>query len=345
MNRVSIGRWVAAGVLTFGVSADRLVGQQPASRTPPVAPAVAASDRDRPLAYIYDGVPVTQEEFGKFLMDRGGADKLELFVNKRIIEAEAERRKITVTKTEMEAALDDDLQGMVVNRSDFIKVVLPKYGKTLYEWMEDVVRPRLLLTKMLRDEVKVEDKDLKIQFERLHGEKRRVQMILWPETYDKNMRDKLWDKIRGNADEFNSEATKQPNPALASVKGEISPISRHLPAEDKTVEDEAFKLKVGEVSVPIKTAQGFVVLKLNEVIPPNDKVTFETEKAKLYKAAFEERIAQEIPKKFAELKAMARPKLLFTGPADWKTAPASPVGSITDPGSGGVKQTGGTTKK
>jgi hypothetical protein len=353
MANVSIRRWAkraaVLGVLGFGwaVSAEKIVGQQPSTRAQAASP--PSVEKDRPVAYLYDTIAVSREEFGQFLMDRGGAEKLENFVNIKIIEAEAKRLNISVTKTEMEAALAEDLQGIPVNQNDFIKVVLPKYGKTLYEWMEDVVRPRLLLTKMLRDEVKVEDAHLKIQYERLYGEKRRVQMILWPDSYDKNLRDKLWNKIRSSAEEFDAEAVKQPNPALATVKGYVQPITRHLPAEDRTVEEEAFKLKVGEVSVPIKTAQGWVVLKLHEVIPPNQDVTFETEKSKLYKAAFDERIAQEIPKKFAQLKEAAKPRMLYAPPSEWKTVPASPLGSITVPGSGGVGpgaiQPAGGTKK
>jgi hypothetical protein len=337
-------RVAAVGVLGLGVTvtADRLAGQQPAARPPAVAPDV---ERDRPVAYLYDTVPVTREEFGQFLMDRGGAEKLENFVNIKIIEAEAKRLGVSVTKTELEAALAEDLQGIAVNQNDFVKVVLPKYGKTLYEWMEDVVRPRLLLTKMLRDEVAVDDADLKVQYERVYGEKRRVQMILWADGMDKGVRDKIWDRIRNSGEEFDAEAMKQANPALASVKGHVQPITRHLPAEDKTVEEEAFKLKAGEVSVPIRTAQGWVVLKLHEVIPPSDKVTFETEKAKLHKAAFEEKVTQMIPKKFAQLKAKANPRLLYAAPADWKTVPASPLGSITTPGSGGILPAGGTGKK
>jgi hypothetical protein len=337
-NRRWAKRAVVTGVLGLGlaVSAEQLVGQQPAApKAPPVAPAPTL-DHARPVAYLYDTLPVTTAEFGKWLMDRGGADKLDTFVNIRIIEVEAAKRNITVTKSEMEAALAKDLEGIATNHTDFVKTLLPKYGKSLYEWMEDVVRPRLLLTKMCRDNVKVSDDHLKVQFERLHGEKRVVQMIIFPKSDDANTVAKIRGKILTDAAEFDSIARGQANPLLGATAGRIKPISRHLQGEDKRVEEMAFKLKVGEVSDILKSDQGYIILKLNEILPPNDKVTFETEKAKLYAAAFDEQLELEIPRQFQKLKEAALPKTMYSGPTDWKTVPASPVGSITVPGSGGV---------
>lgn len=331
-RRVAVLGLLGLGV---GVTAERIVGQQPAGGRP-LAATAPALEHDRPVAYLYDTVPVTQAEFGRFLMDRGGAEKLELFVNKRIIEIEAERRNISVTKTEMEAALAKDLEGIAVNHNDFVKVVLPKYGKNLYEWMEDVVRPRLLLTKMCRDRVTVSDEHLMVQYERLHGEKRVVQMIIFPKSDDPKAVANIRAKITTDPNEFDSVARGQSNPLLAASAGKIKPISRHLQGEDKRIEETAFKLKVNEVSEVLATEQGYVLLKLLEVLPPNDKVTFETEKAKLYAAAFEERLELEIPKTFAELKKAANPNTLYTGPTDWKTVSPSLIGPITVPGSGGV---------
>jgi hypothetical protein len=300
---------LAAGV---SVGAGSLVGQQPAAK--PAA--------NQPLAYLNGNTPITTEEFGRFLMDRGGADKLETYVNIRIIDAEAARRGITVTKLEMEAALADDLSGLSaggpVNKNDFIKVVLPKYGKTYYEWMEDVIRPRLLLTKMCRDRVKVSEENLKIEFERRYGEKRQCQMLMWP-LGDRKFVTERFDKARKSQEEFDREAVAMANPALASVKGHMKPISRHLIAEDKQVENAAFALKEGDVSHVMETPQGFIVLKLHKIIPPDSTVKFADVRPQLEKAAFDELLTKEIPVFFAELKKAANPTLHYVPPADWKT--------------------------
>ena len=300
-----------------------LAAQQPVTLLPPAQPtppALAQSqDTSRAVAYIYGNVAVTHEEFGKFLMDRGGSDKLELFVNKRIIEEEAKKAGATVSKEEMELALIDDLVGIGVKKEEFLQIVLPKYGKSLFEWMEDVIRPRLLISKMCRKRMEITDADLKLQFERRYGEQRRVQMIMWPKKDDLKSIHAAYAELRKGQTEFDQFARAQANPALASAKGHIKPITKHLTGEDKIVETTAFSMRAGDVSEILNTHQGWIVMKLHEIVPPRTDVTFEKEKTMLEKAAFEEKLTNEIPKLFAEMKERAKPNLLYTGPTDWKT--------------------------
>lgn len=331
---------VAGGVLACGLGlfTGNGVAQTPAPAPAPAAPPAATPEpsaaeyASRPVALIYGNVPVTRQQLGEFLIARGGADKIDLLVNKLIIEHECKKRNITVTPQEMEAALMEDLEGLsasggVIAKADFVKAILPRYGKTLYEWMEDVVKPRLLLGKMCRDRVKIEDADLKVQFEREFGEKRKVQIIMWPLGDDLKTIDKMYGKLRDSQAEFDSAARAQANPSLAATAGYIKPISRHLYANDKIVEEVAFQLKPGEVSQVLKTTQGFLVMKLHEVLPADATAKFEQHQPRLHKQAFDEKMAQEIPKLFAELKKDAVPKPLFDGPAEWRfnAAPVTPV--------------------
>jgi hypothetical protein len=313
LRRLAACALAAGGI---GVIADA-IAQQPA---PAPAPAPATTDANRPVAYLYENVPVSRAEFGEFLMARGGVDKLELFVNRKIIEHECAKHSISVTQKEMEAALLEDLAGLSVKKEDFIKMVLPRYGKTLYEWMEDVIRPRLLLTQLCErtGRVKVSDEDLKQHFEREYGEKRRVQVIMWPKGDDLKAIQDAYGKIRGSQDEFDRAARGQANPALAAACGNIKPVAKHTYGEDKIVVDTAFKLRPGEVSEILATSQGYVVLKMHEVIPPDAKANFEEQKGRLHKQAYDERMSQEIPKLFAELKKNAKPNFIFTGPELWK---------------------------
>src|SRR5688500_18444067 len=122
----------------------------------------------------------------------------------------------------------EDVKGLSIKKEEFIKVVLPRYGKTYYEWMEDVVRPRLLLTKLCKDQVKVTDDDLKKMFEREYGEKRRVQVMMWPLGDNQKVIDEQWAKMRTSQDEFDSACRQQANPALASSKGHTKPLGRHM---------------------------------------------------------------------------------------------------------------------
>src|SRR5204862_6271846 len=114
----------------------------PGERPPP--PPVRVPEADpRVLARVYGSLPVTREDLGEFLIARGGYEKLELLVNRKIIEVEAAKRNITVTAIEVEAGLADDLKGMGITKLDFVEKVLPRYHKTLYEWTEDGTKPRI----------------------------------------------------------------------------------------------------------------------------------------------------------------------------------------------------------
>ncbi len=313
---------VVAGGLALFAGPARTQTPPPASAVPPAnsptSPETGADYANRPVAYIHGNVPITRQDLGEFLIARGGAEKVELLVNKMIIEHECKKKGITVTTKELEAALDEDLSTLPFKKEEFVKVVLPRYGKTLYEWMEDVVKPRLLLTKLCHDRVKVDEADLKLQFEREYGEKRRIQIIMWPPTDDEKAILKQYDSIRKSQAEFDSAARAQANSGLAAATGHIKAVCKHLPAQDKIVEDTAFALKVGEISGVLKTSQGWMVMKLHEIYPPNEKVKWEDVKERLRKQAFDEKMAQEIPRFFAELRKVADPKVVFAGPALWR---------------------------
>jgi len=334
---------VTAGLLVAGVGLS--AAQQPSPQPPVASP--PAADPTKVVAYIYGTVPVTQEAFGKYLMDRGGADKLELFVNKLIIETEARKRNVTVTDLEMKAALDEDIAGVsaggaAVSRQDFVKIVLAKHDKTFYEWMEDIVRPRLLLQKMCYDRVKakVTEAELKKQFDRRYGEQRLVQIIMYPLGDPLKVIQEQYAKYRNDPVEFDSAARAQANPGLAASKGLIKPVTRHLIAEDKIVEDTAFKLKKGEVSEVIQTRQGYIVMKMVEAIPANAKADFAKERPVMEKAAFDELLLAEIPAFFAELKKAANVTTTYQPPAEWRTIGAtSTVPSVIPAGPAGVRAT------
>jgi len=362
-------RWIRAGaVAVCGVGAWAATAQPPVAKSPPAAEAVTASQR--PVAYVYGTVPITREQLGEFLIARGGHEKVELLVNKIIIERECAAKGIVVTPQMMEAALNDDIKGLGPNiqKEDFVRHLLPRYGKTLYEWMEDVVKPRLQLTELIkrsklvgpdgkeRDRVIVTDNDLKVQFEHEYGEKRQVQVIMYPPSDDPKGIMAAYGKIRDSQDEFDRAARQQANPSLASTAGHIQPIRMHSTGDDKVVEREAFKLKEGDVSAVIQlggvaadghSERGWMVMKLHKIIPADATKVFEKEKDALYKDAYAKQLEKEIPAYFKELKDKAAPNVLLKGPpSEWQVRNAAKA-LIEDVahGTGPVVPTGGAEKK
>lgn len=280
---------VAVGGYVAGLMTDRVAAQQ--------APLPSADKRI--VAYIYGNVPVTREELGEFLIARGGYEKLDLLVNKRIIEIEAGRRNITVTAVEVQAALDSDVRGMNISIDDFTKKVLPRYNKSLYEWTEDVIKPKLLLGKMCGSQVKVAEDDIKKAFENKYGEKRQAKIICWNQQ-DLRAAQRQWDEARKGDAEFDRIARSQATPSLAASCGLIAPVGRYSDDGDAAAITELFKLKVGEISSLIQTSAGVMCIKLIAILPPEPiwfKFTDQT-----FAAMREAKVSDSLMTKLAPLK-------------------------------------------
>jgi hypothetical protein len=279
-------------------------------------PGTADSDySQRVVAYINRNIKITREELGEYLIARQGAERVELLVNRRIIENACKQQGIIVTEAEIEAALQDDLKNMnIISIKDFVDHLLRKFQKTLYEWKEDVVWPKLALGKLCvaSGRIKITEEDVQKAFEAYHGEKVKCQMIFWPpEEKQRVLTSDIYAKIRDNPEEFNRVAKSQASPQLATQQGLLPPFGRNTTGNEE-MERAAFTLQRGEVSHVIETPQGLIVLKCLDHLPPDKGVSLEKERPKLEKEIREKRIVLEIPKLFKELKEQARPEIFLT---------------------------------
>jgi hypothetical protein len=275
---------------------------------PPTPPEASSDYARRWVAVIHGNVPITREDFGEYLIARY-SDKLELLVNKRIIDYACKQRGIEVTPAEVDGALTQDLKEMKISLKDFVEVVLKRYGKTLYEWKEDVIRPKLCLTKMCRDRVHVTEQDLKDAFEAYYGEKVDCRLVLFGKGEDKAAMN-LYADLRKSDEDFNRIARQQKSPTLASTGGQIQPIGHHTTGNEE-LEKEAFSLQPGEVSRLIGTPEGTAVLKCIKRIPPDTSKKLEQVRPTLEKEIIDKKTQLELAKFFKELQDQAQPKLFI----------------------------------
>jgi hypothetical protein len=306
-----------------------LIGRGPQSALaappaqPPKPPANAApvppSDWDkRVVAYIYDSIPVTREDLGEYLIARHGLDCVELLVNKKIIEHACQLRNITVTDAEVEASIISDCATIGVKKEEFIQKVLKQYNKTLYEWKEDVIKPRLLLTQLVKKNIaRPTDEEVRLAFNATYGEKRDCRIIIWPKE-EKNIAFKEYDAIRSSEEGFAAKARTQALSYLAATGGKINPIARNSGVHP-AVEQAAFSLKPGEVSTLLDTPEGIVVMKMDAVVPANTTVKFEDKRAWFETEVYEKKVAAEIPKLVKALRDEAKPIFFLKKPDDATT--------------------------
>jgi RNA polymerase sigma factor (sigma-70 family) len=265
------------------------------------------ADPKQPVAYIFN-LPVTREELADYLIAHYGADKLEQFVNKLIIERACRERGIVVTPEEVEAALQEDLNSMNKTSQEFEKNVLKKYDKTPFQWREDVVRPRLCLEKLARTRVTVTEEDLRQAFEGERGARVECQIILWPKG-EVNRGISLSSALVNNSEEFDRLAKQQMTSTLAAQAGRISPIGRYTTGNE-ALEKAVFDLKPGEITL-LETTEGTLAIKCLRRLPPDTSKKLEDIRDALTKVVLAKKVQQEIPRLFKELREQAQPKLLL----------------------------------
>jgi hypothetical protein len=280
------------------------------------APVDGVPKHQQPVAYVYDTTPVTREQLGEYLIARYGADCLGLMVNKIIVEKECAERGIKVSEAEIEAALKKDIEiSKAADRKDFVQNYLRANRTTLYGYREDVLRPKLLLGKLARRNVKVEEADLRLAFEAYHGEKAVCQLIMWPlSPRDHEIAIKQYDQIRKSPEEFDRAAKTQVSARLAATAGRIDPIARHTSGSED-FEREVFALRPGEITPVVETPQGYVVARLIRKVPPEkgpqDPAEVAAERARWEAEILEKKSQLQIPAEFAKLREAAAPNLIL----------------------------------
>jgi len=303
--------------------------QQQRTTTPknvsPVAPAVAASSapaqptvssayREGVVAYLYSGTPVSREQFGEYLIARFGGERLEPFINKVIIERACQQRGFTVTPAEVDADLAETLRSVPGDKRHFLDNLLRQKQMTLKEWKDDVIRPKLLLTKYCRDSVRFTEDDVVKAFESMYGEKVMVQIIIWtPDEVQKKHHTDVYDKISKDKDAFDEEARRQWDKKLAATAGQLKPFGRNS-QENKEMEELAFRLKEGEITPPLSLFPnqdperiGAYVMKCLKRFPADSSKKLENVRADIERELLEYKLKTAIGQAMENLRKAADP--------------------------------------
>jgi hypothetical protein len=311
--------WGRCGSLSQATAAAPTPQTAPAATVPPatiVPPATSDYER-QPVAYIYDVIPITRAELGEYLIARQGADRLDLLINRRIIEHACQEKGIEVTAAEIDAKLAEDLKGLQINKLDFVKRMLKQYNKTLYEYKEDVIRPQLLLSKLARDRVNITEEDLRNAFEAYYGERVECKVIVWPETEHEKVMSTIYAQICNNPAEFDRVARTQCIQRLAARGGLIEkPIGHHTLGNNPSsleLEKELFSLQPGEMTSVKDIPEGCAVFKCTKHFPPDATKRLADVQKELEAEILEKRMQLVIPEVFKELRAAANPQRLLHG--------------------------------
>ncbi len=304
----------------------------------------AKSQGGRVVAYV-NGQPVSREEFGEYLIARFGTERLEFMVNRKVVEAECQKYNIYATEAEIAHRLDVDLLAygggsVKMDVTQFEKSVLKNFGKTLYEWKEDVIRPKIMMEKLVRGRIKVSEEDVKKGFEAKYGPKVDCRMIVLDGKF-RSAAQKTWEEAKKGRSAFIAEASKQFIRQLAEAGGKVPPIHKHL--GERSLEETAFAMKEGEISGLLDMRDGtLVILMCERQLPADISVKYEDVRQQLAREVTEGQVQQRVPEVFAELRNAAKLEIFpltqptssiqttsFTRESNSKVPPAPQPGPVS----------------
>ena len=212
---------------------------------------------DKDVVAVVNDVPITRQQLADELIARKGRAQLEALVHRTLIEQTCKGKGVVVTDREVQEELVAEMKASAsANLLDFEKSMLSPRKTSLFEYREDVIRPRLMIQKLAESQLALTDEDLKREFACRLGPKVTIRLITFK---DQKIASKIWAEIRGNPELFIRYAKQQENIELAAVAGMMAPFGRHTTHDN--IEQRAFELKPGEMSEVLQTAQqGYVVI-------------------------------------------------------------------------------------
>jgi RNA polymerase sigma factor (sigma-70 family) len=261
-----------------------------------------------PVAVIFGDIPITRAELGDHLIRRLKPEQLQAYINERILEHACRAKGVNVSEQEVGAAYEADRRACDRAPEGF-EEFLRQQHKTVAEWKEDVIRPRLQLRKLCRERVQITEQDLRDAYEADYGEKVECQVILWPAAENEKA-ERLYPTLVENEARFQQAAGTQPTHALATTDGHIPPFGRHSTGNEK-LEKAAFALRPGEFSPLLETPEGIMLLKCLKRIPADRSRRLEEERGTLRQEVMDRRYQKEAQELFQELQEQARPRVLW----------------------------------
>jgi foldase protein PrsA len=261
----------------FPALADGPTAASPAATVAP-APEPAMADIAPEVVATVNGKPISRDQLAALCIHFDGKAGLETLIQYELIRQEAAKQGVTVSEEEVEAhirkAAQDRLDARA--RTSGAKDLADWAAKNNLkpedaalrlreesDWLRPFAAPELLARKILLKSVQVTDADIRAEFDRRYGPKAKVLQIVLRSEADAQ---DVITKLKLGADFVEMARDVSVDSVSRRKDGEIPPLGQGSP-----LGDAAFKLKPGQFSQPVRTPDGFHVLKLLEILPAMDK--------------------------------------------------------------------------
>lgn len=237
-----------------------------------------------------NGQPIYMNELNDILLYSYGITVAHQLVANELVEQECRQQKVSVTPQEVQQQHLSSLEQMFpevesTQRQRAFEEYLIGKGVTQKQW-DFTMRRLAQLAKLAEPRVNITDEDLQSYFGEMYGRRvvtRHIQMASLAEAQD------VLAQLEKGGDFIALAQSKSISPTRANG-GLLSPISATSREFPPAIKEAALALnKVGQLSTVIQAGTAFHLLKLEQIIPPQN-VKFEDVKAKLQSQLHQSRI-------------------------------------------------------
>ncbi len=269
------------------------------------------------VAAIVNGRQITMDTVSEECLTRFGRDVLQSEINRSLISQRLREEGLAVA--------DEDLQremsraavayGFITaeGKADlnrWIEMVTENESSKIEIYVQDEVWPTVAMKKIVSRNVQVSDEDMQKGFEANFGP--RVQCLAIVLDDQRNAQ-RVWEMAKGNQTErYFGELAHQYSiePASRANYGEVPPLQRH--GGRQVLEDEAFRLKPGEISGLVPVGKNWVLLWCKGRTTPVVQ-EFDAVKDELYADILEKKMRIAMAEEFERLQTTAQIDNFLTG--------------------------------
>ncbi len=218
------------------------------------------------VAATINGGQITMKQLADDCIARHGKDVLEGEINRRLLEQELRRHNRQVTQPAIDEEITRAADSYAFHRPDgspdvegWLKSVTETEHMSVDLYVRDMVWPSVALKTIIGDKVQVTQEDLSKGFESNYGERVETLAIVVTNQREAN---KVWDMARNNpTEQFFGELAHQYSiePISRANNGKVPPIRRF--GGQPVIEEEAFRLKPGELSGIIGVGDKFIIMR------------------------------------------------------------------------------------
>lgn len=224
------------------------------------APSAAAAKALKVMAVV-NGEQITRQELARECLRRYGKEVLEGMLNKQLIADACAQQGIEISQQDLNDEVERIAAKFGLPSAQWLQMLQDERGFTPDDYRQEVIWPMLAMRKLSQDQLKVSQQDLQQAIESDYGAKVKARLIV---ATSKAKAEELHRKVTANPESFNEVAKEGDDPAVASARGMIPLIRKHV--GDPKIEQAAFALKPGQISPVIHAANQYFIIKCEQQI-------------------------------------------------------------------------------